>query len=260
MGRYARGTFLGGRSASDVDAVRRALADVDMTEHAMRTVHELSGGEFRRVLVAQALAQEAPALLLDEPVQQLDLLHQIEVMELVRRIAPASAIVCCPWAPRHATRRLLAHGTRRRGRRAWDNDHGENHGRSTAWRRRWPAIETGAVRVVPLRPAAWSAGVVEGEDAMKWAMGRESGRRRCGCCEDRPVAGFFLFGGDDALVAEARGRRESIHVRGGGFVTVVAPEGRTRIDSVNCFVTSSCRHRARRSTCGARSSATPRAP
>ncbi len=87
MGRYAREGFLGSPAADDLDAVRRALADVGMAADAGRFVHELSGGEFRRVLVAQALAQEAPVLLLDEPVQQLDLRHQIDVMELVRGVA-----------------------------------------------------------------------------------------------------------------------------------------------------------------------------
>jgi iron complex transport system ATP-binding protein len=87
MGRYARESFFGAPGEGDGDAVRGALADVGMSEFALRSVRELSGGEFRRVLIAQALAQETPVLLLDEPVQQLDLLHQIEVMELVRRLA-----------------------------------------------------------------------------------------------------------------------------------------------------------------------------
>jgi len=55
-----------------------------LSEHALRPVDEPSGGEFRRVLIAQALAQEPQVLLFDEPVQQLDLLHQLEVMEFAR--------------------------------------------------------------------------------------------------------------------------------------------------------------------------------
>lgn len=87
MGRYAHESFLGGGGARDDLAVEQALADVGLGALAGRDVQELSGGEFRRVLIAQALAQEAPLLLLDEPVQQLDLRHQLEVMELVRRVA-----------------------------------------------------------------------------------------------------------------------------------------------------------------------------
>jgi iron complex transport system ATP-binding protein len=87
MGRFAHESFLGAASAEDRAAVRDALGAVDMLGFADRSVLELSGGEFRRVLIAQAIAQHAPVLLLDEPVQQLDLRHQIEVMELIRSVA-----------------------------------------------------------------------------------------------------------------------------------------------------------------------------
>lgn len=84
MGRFAREPFLGGPTAHDRDVVRRCLAEMRVEHLATRAVHRLSGGEFRRVLIAQALAQEPRLLLLDEPVQQLDLLHQLEVMTFAR--------------------------------------------------------------------------------------------------------------------------------------------------------------------------------
>ena len=87
MGRFAHERFFGGPTRRDRDVVARCLAELGITGLADRPVDALSGGEFRRVLIAQALAQEADVLLLDEPVQQLDLLHQIEVMEFARTFA-----------------------------------------------------------------------------------------------------------------------------------------------------------------------------
>ncbi|WP_436772958.1 ABC transporter ATP-binding protein [Yinghuangia sp. YIM S09857] len=66
----------------------RAVADgvierLDLTEFAHREVGRLSGGERQRVVLARALAQQAPVLLLDEPTTALDLGHQQQVLELV---------------------------------------------------------------------------------------------------------------------------------------------------------------------------------
>jgi ABC-type cobalamin/Fe3+-siderophores transport system ATPase subunit len=84
MGRFARERFLGGPTVEDQRVVARCLAEMGLEPLAERAVDELSGGEFRRVLIAQALAQEPSILLFDEPVQQLDLRHQLEVMQFAR--------------------------------------------------------------------------------------------------------------------------------------------------------------------------------
>ena len=73
-------------SAADDDAVTRALAEVEMTEHAERLVEELSGGQRQRAWLAMALAQETPILLLDEPTTYLDISHQIDVLDLCSRL------------------------------------------------------------------------------------------------------------------------------------------------------------------------------
>jgi len=72
--------------AADGAAVAAALEATGMTALAGRYVTELSGGERQRALIAQTLAQQTPILLLDEPLNNLDLNHQLEVMQLLRSL------------------------------------------------------------------------------------------------------------------------------------------------------------------------------
>jgi cobalamin transport system ATP-binding protein len=73
----------GAEAAADVAAVRDALERLDLTWAAGRRLDALSGGELQRVVLARALAQQAPVLLLDEPTTGLDLANQHLVLELV---------------------------------------------------------------------------------------------------------------------------------------------------------------------------------
>lgn len=87
MGRTPYLGFLGQPSQADEDLARRALERVSAVEFADRRVGELSGGEAQRVLLARALCQSTPILLLDEPTAHLDLQYQVSLLKLVYELA-----------------------------------------------------------------------------------------------------------------------------------------------------------------------------
>lgn len=92
MGRTPHLGFLEQEGPQDYRRAREALATVGALELAERRVDELSGGERQRVVLARALAQDAPVLLLDEPTANLDIGHQIAVCRLVRELARRSRL------------------------------------------------------------------------------------------------------------------------------------------------------------------------
>ena len=79
--------------AADTRRVSEALAAVDLASFADRPVPHLSGGEQQRVFLAQALAQDAPLLLLDEPTAHLDVRHQLDLLARVRALGEAGRTV-----------------------------------------------------------------------------------------------------------------------------------------------------------------------
>jgi cobalamin transport system ATP-binding protein len=87
LGRTPYLNFLGQVSAKDEEIARTALAKVDALGLRERRVGELSGGEQQRVLLARALAQSTPILLLDEPTSNLDLHYQVSFMDMVCALA-----------------------------------------------------------------------------------------------------------------------------------------------------------------------------
>jgi ABC-type cobalamin/Fe3+-siderophores transport system ATPase subunit len=112
LGRYARMRGLGFASAADVEAARAAMQTCDVLALAERRFDELSGGEARRVILAQALCQGARCLLLDEPTSGLDPAHARTVFTTLRAQcdAGAAAVVVThdlDLALRHATEMWL---------------------------------------------------------------------------------------------------------------------------------------------------------
>lgn len=93
MGRWRRLGLLRRPSAVDHAAVQHWLTELGLTELRQRTLGELSGGQRQRVLLAQAFAQEAPLLLLDEPSTGLDAASAAVLIAMLRRLADAGTTV-----------------------------------------------------------------------------------------------------------------------------------------------------------------------
>jgi iron complex transport system ATP-binding protein len=86
LGRNPFISHFGSESANDLAMVADIIERLELGDLARRDVDTLSGGERQRIVIARALAQEAPVLLLDEPTSALDLGHQLLALELVDRL------------------------------------------------------------------------------------------------------------------------------------------------------------------------------
>ena len=87
MGRYPYTSFLGGLSVIDEQVIEQSLADVGLSGTTHSFFNDHSDGEKQRTLIAKALAQETPIILLDEPTAHLDLPNRIRVLQLLKRVA-----------------------------------------------------------------------------------------------------------------------------------------------------------------------------
>ena len=88
LGRYPYTSFLDGLNQEDERIIAESLEQVGVPPHEMHTFFNAhSDGEKQRILIAKALAQQTPIILLDEPTAHLDLPHRILILRLLRRLA-----------------------------------------------------------------------------------------------------------------------------------------------------------------------------
>lgn len=87
LGRQPYTNWLGELSAEDQQKVEDALTLVNITELASKKYFQLSDGQFQKVMIARALAQDTPIIILDEPTTHLDLLHKVSVFKLLKKLA-----------------------------------------------------------------------------------------------------------------------------------------------------------------------------
>jgi iron complex transport system ATP-binding protein len=118
LGRTAHIGYLRSESAVDLRVCAEVIGRLDLAAMAGRTLRTMSGGELQRVVLARALAQEAPVLLLDEPTSALDLGRRMDALELIdelraeRGLTVLSAIHDLTLAGQFADRLLLLAGGR----------------------------------------------------------------------------------------------------------------------------------------------------
>jgi iron complex transport system ATP-binding protein len=113
LGRTAHISYLGTETATDRRVCAEAIDRLDLGAMAGRRLRAMSGGELQRVVLARAIAQEAPVLLLDEPTSALDLGRRVDALELIdemrreRSLTILSAIHDLTLAGQFADRLLL---------------------------------------------------------------------------------------------------------------------------------------------------------
>lgn len=87
LGRYPYTGFFGKLSKHDHDVINKAMSDTGIIHKSKSYMAELSDGERQKAMIAKALAQECPVIILDEPTAFLDVVNRIEIMRLLHNLA-----------------------------------------------------------------------------------------------------------------------------------------------------------------------------
>jgi len=87
LGRQPYTNWLGNLSENDIWKINEAMELTQITSLAKKNHYEISDGQLQNVLVARALAQDTPLIILDEPTTHLDLLHKVSLFKLLKKLA-----------------------------------------------------------------------------------------------------------------------------------------------------------------------------
>lgn len=87
LGRQPHTNWLGRMDQGDLEAVGQSLDTFLLSDLGGHKCHQLSDGQMQRVLIARAMAQDTPLILLDEPTTHLDLFHKVQILKLLGELA-----------------------------------------------------------------------------------------------------------------------------------------------------------------------------
>ncbi|WP_350288198.1 ABC transporter ATP-binding protein [uncultured Croceitalea sp.] len=87
LGRQPYTNWLGSLTATDKKYIVESIQSFELDEFTGKKCHELSDGQLQRVLIARAMAQDTPLILLDEPTTHLDLYHKVQILKLLQQLA-----------------------------------------------------------------------------------------------------------------------------------------------------------------------------
>lgn len=87
LGRQPYTNWIGKLTTEDLEKIQEAMSLTQITHLAQKKHYEISDGQLQKVLVARALAQNTPLIILDEPTTHLDLLHKVSLLKLLKKLA-----------------------------------------------------------------------------------------------------------------------------------------------------------------------------
>jgi len=96
LGRYPHTDYFGNLQENDRNTIKKAIELVDISHLITKPLSQLSDGEYQKVMIARALAQDTPLLLLDEPTAHLDIVNRIGIFHLLKKISSQNgkAVLC----------------------------------------------------------------------------------------------------------------------------------------------------------------------
>lgn len=87
LGRQPYTNWIGNLSSKDKEEIKKALQLVNIESYQHKKCYELSDGQLQKVLIARALAQNTPVMILDEPTSHLDIYHKAQVLKLLKKLS-----------------------------------------------------------------------------------------------------------------------------------------------------------------------------